>query len=80
MQALGRMCALEQIPLVLQGLSDPSWWVRFSSAKALLSTGQPGVDALMDATEHHADKYGRDMSRQILQERGFLVAAPEYHL
>jgi HEAT repeat protein len=79
MQALGRMCALEQIPLLLQGLSDPSWWVRFSSAKALLSTGQPGVDALMDATEHHADKYGRDMSRQILQERGFLVAAPEYH-
>ena len=79
MQALGRMCALKQIPLLLQGLSDPSWWVRFSSAKALLSTGQPGVDALMDATEHHADKYGRDMSRQILQERGLLVAAPEYH-
>jgi hypothetical protein len=78
MQALGRMRALEQIPLLLQGLSDPSWWVRFSSGKALLSTGQPGVDALMDATEHHADKYGRDMSRQILQEHGLLLAAPEY--
>jgi HEAT repeat protein len=79
MQALGRMRALEHIPLLLQGLSDPSWWVRFSSAKALYVTGQTGIDALVDATEHHADKYGRDMSRQILQERGLLPTAPEYH-
>jgi HEAT repeat protein len=79
MQALGRMRALEHIPLLLRGLADPSWWVRFSSANAILSTGRPGVDALMNATEHHADKYGREMSRQILQEHGFLHAAPEYH-
>jgi HEAT repeat protein len=79
MQALGRMRALEHIPLLLQGLSDPSWWVRFSSAKALYATGEAGVDALVVATEHHADKYGREMSRQILQERGFLPAASEYH-
>ena len=79
MQALGRMGALEHIPLLLQGLSDPSWWGRFSSAKALHVMGQAGVDALMDATEHHADRYGREVSRQILQEHGFLLAAPEYH-
>jgi HEAT repeat protein len=79
MQALGRMGALEHIPLLLQGLSDPAWWVRFSSAKALYATGPAGVDALMDATEHHADRYGREVSRQILQEHGCLPAASEYH-
>lgn len=68
MQALGRLQARDRIPLLLHGLSDQEWWVRFNAAEALRSLGEPGISALRDASEHHADTYGRDMSRQILQQ------------
>jgi len=70
MQALGRLGAKEQIPLLLQGLSDQEWWVRHNAGEALLDMGETGIKALEEASEHHVDAYGRDMSRFILQRHG----------
>ena len=72
MQALGRLGARQQIPLLIHGLADQEWWVRLNAAEALHALGDPGISALREATEHHADAYGRDMSRQVLQQHGIL--------
>lgn len=77
MQALGRLKAGDHVPLLLQGLSDPEWWVRVNAAEALHALGEPGISALRDASEHHADAYGRDISRQILQQHRIPEASPE---
>lgn len=77
MQALGRLGAGGQIPLLLQGLSDQEWWVRLNAAEALHALGDPGITALRDATDHHVDAYGRDMSRQVLQQHGILETTRE---
>lgn len=80
MQALGRLTASAQIPLLLQGLSDQEWWVRLNAAEALHSLGDPGISVLRDASDHHVDAYGRDMSRQILQQHGILQPSTETKL
>lgn len=75
-QALGRLQAVERIPLLVRALGDPSWWVRFSSAQALYALGEPGLRALQKSMTEHADRYARDMSRQILQEHRLLETKP----
>ena len=77
MQALGRLGASEQIPLLLQGLSDREWWVRHNAGEALFTIGESGITVLRNAVDHHADAYGRDMSRQILQQHGVLESSTE---
>jgi hypothetical protein len=77
MQALGRLGAADQINLLLQGLSDQEWWVRYNAAQALHAIGEHGITALREAVDHHVDSYGRDMSRQILQQHGILTSTPE---
>lgn len=77
MLALGRLGATQQIPLLLQGLSDREWWVRFNAAEALYTLGETGIAALKEAVDHHVDAYGRDMSRQILQEHGIIKSTKE---
>lgn len=71
-QALGRLQAVERIPLLVGALGDPSWWVRFSAAQALYALGEPGLAALQKSMREHADRYARDISRQILQEHRLL--------
>jgi len=78
MQALGsRLDAREQIPLLLQALSDQEWWVRHNAGEALIALGDQGIKSLEEASEHHVDAYGRDMSRQILQQHGHLKSTQE---
>ena len=72
MKSLGQLRATHEIPLLLQGLSDPQWWVRHNAADALYSLGEPGITALMNSVEGHVDGYGRDVSREILQQHGIL--------
>ncbi len=70
MQALGKLEATGHIPLLLRGLSDGQWWVRFNAARALHDLGDPGISALKEASEHLTDPFGRDISLQVLEEHG----------
>ena len=74
MQALGRMKAERHIEKLTAALRDNAWWVRYSSAQALWQLGTAGRQALDAAMTGDADRYARDMSRQILEEHGALVA------
>ena len=78
-QALGRMRAADQHAVLAEALADRSWWVRASAARALLESGPAGVEALRNAAENHVDGFARDISRQVLQENGFLQASTETH-
>lgn len=70
MQALGRLKAERHLAKLTEALRDESWWVRFSAAQALWELGSPGRDALAAAVAGNADRYARDMSRQVLEEHG----------
>jgi HEAT repeat protein len=71
-QALGKLHAVAQIPVLENALGDPSWWVRHSAAEALHTLGDPGLASLKKAMNDHPDRYGREMTRQILQEHRIL--------
>jgi len=77
MSALGKLGAKQEIPLLLKGLSDPQWWVRHNAAEALYEIGEPGILALRKSVAEHVDEYGRDISRQILQQHGLLQKTME---
>jgi len=47
-------------------LADQNWWVRFNAAKALKERGYQGLKYLTWASEHHSDRYGKDMAKQVL--------------
>ena len=79
MHALGKLLAADQIPVLLQGLSDQEWWVRYNAAQALYSLGAQGLKTLKDAVTYHVDGYGRAMSARILQEHGIPVFTTESH-
>jgi HEAT repeat protein len=68
MQAIGAIQASEYSSLLLSGLADSAWWVRYSAAQALYQLGAPGIQTLRDAAAHNLDRYARDISTQILQE------------
>jgi HEAT repeat protein len=68
MQAIGAVRASEYSSLLLTGLADAAWWVRYSAAQALYQLGAPGIQALKDASSQSLDRYARDISTQILQE------------
>lgn len=72
MQTLGKLGATDHRSVLADALRDESWWVRFSAAEALWQLGQPGRQALTAALTHSADRFARDISRQILQEHGAL--------
>ncbi len=74
MQALGRLSAERHIASLTSGLRDRSWWVRFSAAQALWQLGDAGRKALTAAMTGDADRFARDMSRQILEEHGAIAA------
>ena len=72
MQALGKLKATGHLPVLLRGLSDGQWWVRFNAARALHDLGEAGISALREASEHLTDRFGRDISLQILEEHGIV--------
>ena len=49
-------------------LADPAWWVRHNAAQALYDIGERGIALLHAASAHHADRFARDISRQMLEE------------
>jgi HEAT repeat protein len=72
MSTLGRLERADGIPLLVQGLGDPEWWVRYNAAESLHHLGKPGITALREAAAGHADAFARDMSRQVLEQHDIL--------
>jgi hypothetical protein len=54
-------------------LADPSWWVRKGAAESLAAMGPAGETVLRASAESHPDRYGRDMSAQVLVDSGISV-------
>lgn len=75
MQTIGKLRGDGELHRLIKALGDDAWWVRFSAAQALFSLGQPGIEALNQAARGAADRYAREMSRQVLQEHGALTNA-----
>ena len=70
-RSLGILKVKNALPFLLEGLGDPAWWVRYNSADSLAELGDEGVKALKEAFSHN-DKFARNISRQVLQERNIL--------
>jgi HEAT repeat protein len=74
MQSLGRLHSAHHVGLLEEAMRDNSWWVRFSAAQALWELGAPGRKALTETMTGGADKFAREISRQILEEHGSAAA------
>ncbi len=67
-KALGRLRAGTAAEALHVTLADPAWWVRHNAAQALYDIGERGIALLHAASEHHVDRFARDISRQMLEE------------
>ncbi len=72
-RSLGLLKAKSALPFLVSGLGDPAWWVRYNSADSLAELGDEGLNALKEAFTHD-DKFARDISRQVLQERNLMIS------
>lgn len=70
-RSLGLLKERSAIPFLVEGLGDSAWWVRYNSADSLAEIGEDGLKALKEAFTHD-DKFARNISRQVLQERNIL--------
>jgi HEAT repeat protein len=68
-KALGRLRDPHAIDALRLGLADPAWWVRYNAAQALHEIGGEGIAVLEAASREHPDRFARDISRQMLEER-----------
>jgi hypothetical protein len=67
---LARLGGAGDYRLLLPLLSDPEWWVRYRTAKALCAL--PGIDMsrIKSLSEKHDDAFARDMLVHVLAEAG----------
>lgn len=67
---LARLGSAGDYPILLPLLSDPEWWVRYRTAKALCSL--PGVEMsrIASLSTRHGDAFARDMLVHVLAEAG----------
>lgn len=69
--ALGQLRDEAALAVLATSLADSAWWVRFNAAHALAQLGTLGTEALGRALVH-TDSFVRDISRQVLEERGLM--------
>lgn len=67
--ALGRMGNADDVPVLVELMAAPEWWVRYRAAQAIagLPFMQPAQLAQLEAGI--SDRYARDMLRQVRSER-----------
>ncbi len=71
-KSLGQLRDRTAIPALASKLADGAWWVRFNAAEAIYCL--KGIEELNAAMTGHADRFARDISRQILEEHGAATA------
>lgn len=69
LKVIGVLEIEEGIPLLLQGLSDSSYWVRHNAAESLVKLGERGCEALMEA-QSSPDGFARDIAKYQLERVG----------
>lgn len=70
--AMGRIGINEDVPALVELLSDPEWWVRYRSAQALVSLPFMRDEDLIALKDQLTDKYARDIFTQAMEEKRFL--------
>ena len=67
---LGRLGATDDYLALLPLLSDPEWWVRYRTAKALCSLPGTNMSRIRHLSTTHDDAFARDMLVHVLAEAG----------
>jgi hypothetical protein len=65
---LGRLGSGSDFERLQPLLSDPEWWVRYRTAKAMCSLPGVEMDAIRLLSRGHVDKFARDMLAHVLAE------------
>ncbi len=73
-KALGRVGRREDVPALMQLLSDREWWVRYRTAQVL--AGLPFLKAtdVQQIAHESTDRFAADMLRQVMAESGMVNA------
>ena len=65
---LGRLGSISDFGRLQPLLSDPEWWVRYRTAKAVCSLPGVEMDAIRQLSRRHVDPFARDMLAHVLAE------------
>lgn len=68
--ALGRIGGRQDIPFLLERLSDKEWWVRYRAAQALIKMPGMSRQRLQEIQIGLEDSFARNMLEQTLTEEG----------
>lgn len=71
--ALGLLASQEDLPLLVDRLADPNWWVRYRSAQAICNAPFVGMNKLEDLRDNHPDRYARNIMAQVMAEKQMAV-------
>lgn len=69
---LGRIGGKSDLPVLLKGLSDKEWWVRYRSAQALISMPVFTRIEMSQIYSDLEDRYARDILKQAIAEKELL--------
>lgn len=67
---LARLGAADDHAILLPLLSDPEWWVRYRTAKALCALPGADLTGIRNLSTTHDDAFARDMLIHVLAEAG----------
>jgi hypothetical protein len=67
---LARLGGASDYKVLLPLLSDPEWWVRYRTAKALCALPGVEISRIKGLSKEHDDAFARDMLVHVLAEAG----------
>jgi len=67
-RALGKIGNEDDIPRLIELLSDSGWWVRYRSAQAIANIVSSNKDTIRNLRDQVNDEFGRDMLNQVIAE------------
>lgn len=73
-KALGRVGRREDVPALMQLLSDREWWVRYRSAQVLAALPFLKEGEVRQIALESSDRFAADMLRQVMAESGMVPA------
>lgn len=69
--ALGRLGDRMDLPLLIKGLGDEQWWVRYRAAEGVVGILRDREEEIISIRDKHEDRYAKEMIDQVLAERRF---------